>query len=326
MGITIGGGSSIPPDGAISTEKIADEAVTEGKLDPGVTAQLGGGVSAAHFINARFTLTSGTPVLTSSVTAAGTGYITPFKGNYSRLYYNSSWQFYQLSEISITFSALNASTLYDVFLYWNGSAVVAETVAWTNTTTRATALTTQDGVYVKTGDPTRLYFASFYLDGSKQCHYHVGTQSTASGTAKIYFQNYYNQIDNAVRLYIPVNYWTYSTATWRQANADSNFKCEFVQGLSENQIEAIFSSGVNTSSGSVYGFVGVGVDSTTAYSGFNAFKVVNSGYIRSQYSGYLSSGFHYVAGIEYASAATCGFTGYDTTLPYRMGLELKAKC
>lgn len=41
MGITIGGGSSIPPDGAISTEKIADEAVTEGKLDPAVVSQLG---------------------------------------------------------------------------------------------------------------------------------------------------------------------------------------------------------------------------------------------------------------------------------------------
>lgn len=326
MGITIGGGSSIPPDGAISTEKIADEAVTEGKLDPAVQAQLGSGIYAANFVNARFTLTSNTPVLTSSVTAAGTGYITPYNGNYARLYYNSAWNYYQLAEISITFSALSANTLYDVFLYWNGSAVVAETVAWTNTTTRATALTTQDGVYVKTGDATKLYFASFYLDASKQCHYHVGVQSTAGGTAKLYFNNHYNKIEHSVQIYVPVAYWTYSTASWRIANADSNFKIEFVKGIDETKIDASYATAANTSSGSVFGIIGVGVGSTTAYSGFNAFKTVNNGFVRSQHSGKLSAGLRYVAGIEYSSAATSGFTGYDTVIPYKGGLELKISC
>lgn len=320
------------PDNLITLAKLALSGTPDGTKflrDDGSWQTVSGAQATGniHFVNARFTLTSNTPVLTSSVTAAVTGYITPFNGNFARLYYNSAWNYYALSEIPIDFSLLNASTLYDVFLYWNGSSVVAETVAWTNTTTRATALATQDGVYVKTGDPTRLYFASFYLDASKQCHYHVGPQPTSGGTVKVYFCNLYNQRYHTAQIYMALNYWTYAVNSWRIANAEANFKIEYVKGVDEGDIEAYYGSNPNSNAANTSALIGVGIDSTSAFSGFTAIKNGNNGYIQARYAGPVSKGLRYVAGIEMAgAAATAGYTGYDASVQYKTGLELKIAC
>jgi hypothetical protein len=52
-----------------------------------------------------------------------------------------------------TITAFNV--VYDVFLYDSGGTPTLEILAWTGNTTRATALTTQDGVLVKSGDASR---------------------------------------------------------------------------------------------------------------------------------------------------------------------------
>jgi hypothetical protein len=54
----------------------------------------------------------------------------------------------------------DAQGVYDVFAYWDGSAIALEVLAWTNLTTRATALARQNGVLVKSGDATRRYIGT----------------------------------------------------------------------------------------------------------------------------------------------------------------------
>lgn len=102
--------------------------------------------------NGRLTLTSGTPVTTSDVSNATAIYFTPFHGNKISLYNGSVWQLLSFSEISLALGTISSGTNYDVFAYNNSGTVALDSiVAWTNDTTRATALALQDGIYVKSG-------------------------------------------------------------------------------------------------------------------------------------------------------------------------------
>src|SRR3990167_7040004 len=111
----------------------------------------------------RLTLTSGTPVTTADVTGATSIYFAPFKGNRIGLYDGSSaWAIYTFTELTLALGTLTSGLPYDVFAYDSSGTVTLEALAWTNGTTRATALTTQNGVLVKTGATTRRYLGTFY--------------------------------------------------------------------------------------------------------------------------------------------------------------------
>jgi len=119
----------------------------------------------------RLTLTSGTPVTTSDVTAATSLYVTPYRGNLCAFYDGSSaWVTRSFSEIAIALAGLTANSLYDVFCYDNAGSMACETLIWSSsaagTSTRATALALQNGVYVKTGATTRRFMGTFRITGS----------------------------------------------------------------------------------------------------------------------------------------------------------------
>ncbi len=75
------------------------------------------------------------------------------------LYYGANWQQIEFTTISIPVPAVT-DTLYDVFVYGVGPTPVLELEAWTNDIGRNIALTTQDGIYVKSTDKTRRYLGS----------------------------------------------------------------------------------------------------------------------------------------------------------------------
>lgn len=113
-------------------------------------------VTAIGICNFRLTLTSTVPVTTSDVTGVSTVYITPYIGNRIALYDGATWNLREGVEGAIATGALSASKIYDVFVYDNAGTPASETLAWTNDTTRATGLTYQNGVVVKTGDATQI--------------------------------------------------------------------------------------------------------------------------------------------------------------------------
>jgi hypothetical protein len=103
----------------------------------------------------RLTPTTGVPVTTSDVLAAGTLFCSPYRGNSIALFDGAStWNVRTSAEFSIAVPAV-ASQMYDVFCFDNAGVPTLELLAWTNDTTRATALVLQNGVLVKSGATTR---------------------------------------------------------------------------------------------------------------------------------------------------------------------------
>lgn len=259
-------------------------------------------------MNCRLTLTSGTPVTTSDVTDAETLYLTPYKGNRIWLYDTTLtlWVPYALAEISI--DVPDATGMYDVFVYDNSGTVTLEVVAWANTTTRATALTTQDGVYVKTGELDKRYVGSFYstTDGNGQI---------ADSAAKRHLWNMYNRVVRTLERKESTASWNYTTASWRQAKASTDNQVSVARGLNEDAMYVDVMVSVTNSTATERGaFVGIGLDSTSTPTGRWSQASVAGAIRQAQagYSGLPGIGFHYFAWLEMG-------TGSDTLTWYGVG-------
>jgi len=244
----------------------------------------------------RMTLTSGTPVTTADVTAATTLYVTPMVGNRIALYSGLYWKVRTSAQMSIAVPS-TTNTMYDLFCYDNAGVPTLEALAWTNDTTRATALAYQDGVLVKSGATTRRYLGSFRTTG-------VSGQ-TEDSLAKRYVWNYYHRRVRPMRAQEATDTWSYNTATIRQANASAANQLDYVQGVAEDAVEARIQANFVQSNAGNYSVVGVGVDSTTSFSGFygrldGAGAVVQ---IHAQYKGFPGVGRHVLSWNEWGSAS-----------------------
>ncbi len=220
------------------------------RIDGTLSSSGGAFVGPSQF---RLTLTSGTPITTGDVTAATTVFLTPYSGNMIELYSGSAWDMVFSTEVNIAVPA-TTTTMTDIFAYNNSGTVTLEAVAWTNDTTRATALTTQNGVLVKSGDATRRYVGSVRTTG-------VSGQ-TESSIAKRYLWNYYNRVRCIGRVVEATNTWTYSTATYRQANGAAGNQLDLVIGVAEVLVDAslqafAFNDGGNSA------YTSIGYDSTS---------------------------------------------------------------
>lgn len=253
----------------------------------------------------RLTLTSGTPVTTSDVTGATTIYCIPYVGNRISLYDGTTWNIRSSAQFSLALGTLTSGKPYDVFCYDNSGIPTLEFLAWTNDTTRATALAYQDGVLVKSGAATRRYLGTFYT---------TSTTQTEDSKTKRYLWNYYNRVSRLIEVADSAVSWTYTTATWRYANGNSANQIEFVIGVNEDVVQAMvkgFAS--NTTTGVTLG-TGIGVDSTTPTNtsfGVVTSKVANvSDTIIGSFCANLSAGKHFLAWLEYSTASgTTTFNG-----------------
>jgi hypothetical protein len=204
----------------------------------------------------RLTLTTGVPVTVTDVTAATTVYYTPAGScNTISLYDGTAWSEYAFAELSIAVPA-TTNTAYDVFAYDNAGVVALELTAWTNVTTRATALVLQNGVYAKTGALTRRYLGSFRTTG-------VSGQTEDSVT-KRYVWNYYNRAERQLLKTDATVSWTYTTATIRQANAAAANQVEVMVGVQEVVIDLTLQAAAANSSGVSFA-AGIGEDSTSTF-------------------------------------------------------------
>lgn len=202
----------------------------------------------------RLTLTSGTPVTPGNVTAAGTLYFTPYIGNQIAVYIGSRWVVQTFAEMSIAAPAA-ANQAYDVFYDYNDGTPQLVLVAWTNLTTRATALTKQDGVYVKTGDTQQRFLGSVRTVSASQFNDAEGLR---------HLSNYYHRVPRPLLRTETTTNWAYSTATIRQANASALNQVEVFVCVQELMLDlALVFSVVNDSAGE--SVAGIGEDSTTTF-------------------------------------------------------------
>lgn len=249
----------------------------------------------------RLTLTSGTPVTTADVTAATNVYWTPYKGKYTALYDGASaWVLRAFAETTLALGTLTSGLPYDIFAYDNGGTLALEALAWTNGTTRATALTLQDGVLVKTGATTRRYLGTFRT---------TATTTTEDSKAKRLLFNYYNQVPRPLEVLETAGAWTYTTASWRQANANAANQVEVMIGVQQQAVDVAVYSVVGNSGGSVFVGGGIALDGTGGPTAgclgptfYTQVAGVNIGNLCTERV-MVGLGYHFLAWIEYSTAS-----------------------
>lgn len=250
------------------------------------------GWAAKDLFQARLTLTSGSPVADDPGNGA-TIYLAPYKGNRVGLYDGTRWIEYVLSEISLALTVTSGS-VYDVWLYDNAGTLTLETLVWTNTTTRATALATQDGIYVKSGATTRRYVGTIWASGNNQ---------TTDDTTVRGVWNYYNRIPKRISCQPIDDSHTYTTATWRQWNATDTggqTRIEFVSGVKEDAI-VVMAHGNCYNANEPWSSVGIGIDATNANSALTmgGFRLP----AQARYAGHPGIGKHAMYLLQYSAVS-----------------------
>lgn len=271
--------------------------------------ELQAGVGFAHMPGGRLTLETGVPISTTDQSAKTTLYYTPYYHNRIPLYSGSAWQLVNFtSDLSITLVGTTASLPYDVFCYNNSGTATLELTAWTNTTTRATALTRQDGRYVKTGATTRLYLGTIYINGT-------GGQTDDTNNKRFVY-NAYNRVNRKLFTYNSTASWTYSTGAWREYNnGTGQVRGEFVTGLlGHNLLNAILGYSI-TGTSSMY--IGLAVNSTSSASTYRR-QITNGVTSEENTNEYLtginllSIGYNYITQIEFYLSGTPTIAGTTT--------------
>jgi Putative phage tail protein len=202
----------------------------------------------------RLTLASGDPMPAADQTAKSTLYLTPHLGQSIMLYVGAAWVVRTPAEVSLSLSALAADTVYDIFVWDSAGTIILEALPWASATARATDLVRQDGVWVKSGQPSRRYVGTISTTVAGQ---------TEDSLVKRYVWNAQNRQPRPLRRIEPTESWTYATAnTWRQANATAANEVAVVLGtLAEALAVEVIAYGYHSGTANVA--VGIGENSTT---------------------------------------------------------------
>lgn len=249
----------------------------------------------------RLTLTTAVPVTVADVTAAGTIFFTPYGGNRSAVFNGTNWQLFSLAELSVAVPA-TANKMHDVFLDYNAGVPSLSVLAWTNDTTRATALALQNGVLVKSGTTTSKYLGSFRTLTASQ---------TEDSFANRLLWNYYNRVKRPMRILEGTDNWNYTLGTIRQANANAANQVGVVVGVAEVEIAVdVYGQSFNNT-GVAITSVGVGEDSTTVFATGSIIASAGTegaaGSATATPSGHLRKfpavGYHFYAWLERSDAA-----------------------
>lgn len=247
----------------------------------------------------RLTLTSATPVLLSTVSAAGTVFWTPYNGSLMWFYDGTRWYPKVCAELSNVLAnsstgnagpaATVAASNYDLFVWDNGGSSTnpagtctsTRAAVWTNNTTRANGLTLQDGIYLNTSSITNgpaasrgTYVGSIHTDsGSGNVSFTFGGSASGGTAASFGVDNYYNKVLTTTNVTDSGASYTYTAVAFRQARASAGNQGSFMVGVRGQSVVASYGAVMNLA-GAVFAVVKwcVGLDSTTT-----CLTVVNQG-------------------------------------------------
>jgi hypothetical protein len=178
---------------------------------------------------------------------------------------------------------------------------------------RATALTTQNGVYVKTGDTTRRYLGSFLATSTTATEDSGGGISNQVG-GKRFLWNMYNRQPRPINVIDTANTWSYSGNTYRVANgAAAPLNCvEFLCGLPEVVVEAnLHASGHYATA--THWTTGFGLDGLTIVGRTSSVYTNNTSLSNaSTYRNLPGLGYHYLTWLEKSTdSVAVTFAGDD---------------
>lgn len=235
----------------------------------------------------RLTLSSGTPVMGSTVSGATSVLYTPYVGALCVIYDGTNMVptvFPELSNVLANSSTGNAgpaaaaaSSVYDLFVWNNGGTVtLTRGPAWTNDTTRSagTALVRVNGVWMNNASITNgpaaqrgTYVGTIRTNGSATVDWIFGASASGGTAGFLGVWNAYNRVEVATTVVDSGAQYSYTSNTTRQARASSGNQISFVVGLQEDGLTATYTQRVTWAavSGATLLF-GIGFDTTTSYS------------------------------------------------------------
>ena len=253
-------------------------------------------------------------VITTDTTAATTVYYTPYNGNQIPIYNGTNFVNETFSQLSLALtSSFSSDAAYDVCVFLNGGVpTLVGSVAWSNSSggssARGTAAAIQrvGGIWVNSAQITGTNGATTYTIPAQQCTI-VGSiliDGTA-GQVSDYLSwgqsrkwatwNFYNRLPIVLQAGDSTASWTYATATVRASNNASANSITAFTGLAEEPINAQFVQFIKTAgSGSATIYIGIGLNSTTAFSGtqgvlFGSFNGGNLGVADSAVANYVAA-------------------------------------
>ena len=259
-------------------------------------------LSLVPICNGRLTTESGVPASAAARTSQSVIYFSPFNGNKIVLHDGTRWVLRAFSEISLTLSGLTSGRNYDVFAYDNSGTVALElSAAWTNDSTRADAITTQDGVYVKSGATTRRWIGMIRT---------TSTTTTEFSPANRFVWNLHNQLPFHCAVLDSAAH-SYSSSTVQEWNAGTAARANFITGLPSSW-ESTVSVRITTGSNAI---VYAAMDGVNA-GAFAQLQTVNATNVAFGY-GIIAAGFHYFTireAVFSGTSVTFDFGGVKSTL------------
>jgi hypothetical protein len=298
------------------------------------------GLSPPVVPQGRLTLTSGTPVLTTSATAQSTIYYTPYNGNLIPVYDGTSFVNTIFTELSLVMSGANfvSGAIYDLFAASDsGTLRLAIGPAWSTATVGAgargtgagtTELERKNGIWTNKNSMTAryasgstfavaanqgTYLGTVYLTGTAQTSFTFGTLAASGGAGTFGLWNAYNRVRIASLSADNTNTWAYSTGAWRGANNSSTIRHTFVAGLSEDALVATYNAIADVNTQASPAAAGVGYDVTNAFTGTTALCFNSAGSTLTYSIPAVARltptiGLHFVNAIEWGNG-TCVFYG-----------------
>ena len=295
----------------------------------------------------RLTMTSATPVISTGVTAGTAVYYALYNGNLVPIYNGTSMVPTEFTELTLSLVASHtAGSIYDVFV-WSESGVltIGTGPAWTTATagsgargtgagttqlsrikglwTNAVAMTARNGSTTYSVSANRAtYVGSIHMDGTNG---QLSCLTAFGQSRKFGVWNAYNRRPIVLLVGDSTASWAYTTATIRQSNAAGvgavNTGAVFM-GLPEETVTVDFAQIISVTSGSSEQKMGIGWNSTTAFSGRNgtfSFGTVNNtptAGMTAKHINVPSLGVNNVNCLEYSTAAgtTTWYGGNDDML------------
>jgi hypothetical protein len=280
--------------------------------------------------NGRLTLTSGTPVMTSTVSVAAI-YWTPYLGAQVPFYNGAAWYAQTVAERSVATTdttknpaAIGVDKVNDWFLWDDAGTIrISHGPDWTNDTTRSvgTVLIAVDGILlnnvaITNGPAIRrgTYVGTTRSEGTSLV-WSRGGSAAGGSAAKLNVWNMYNRVVVDGTVNDSTATWTYNNTTPRPTNNSTTNRISFVSGLAEDSVQtAIRGGSTSLSTASIVIAIGLALDSTTVFgaranvSSSTAAGIAELGLTAAtMFAPQL--GFHYVQGLETGDTKVTTFIG-----------------
>jgi hypothetical protein len=291
----------------------------------------------------RLTLTSNTSVMTTDVTAATVVYYTPYDGNSIPIYGGSSFANTAFSQLTMTLNSSNQASgdIYDLFVFLNsGTVTIGAGPAWSSSTSRGTGsgttqLTQLNGVWVNANTITltngstsyssipaneATYVGSVYMTAAGETAMQFNPSPAGGGTANVLgVYNAYNQVKVVSNETDDTGSWTYTSSTVHPADSSTSNRITWLDGLGQSSASASYQIVAEISNAQNIA-IGIGVDSTTTYTGaisdtFGYSSTMgNQGGLHAAVTKSPLLGLHYVQALENAPNGIAGTGTYFTLI------------